>query len=202
MAGGRKHLDLVNKTFGNLKVLSYEGNSKWLCECKCGQRKIIRTGDLTGNKTQSCGCLKHSVSIKRFYKHGHQKERVYKIWQGMKTRCYNPNRKYYNRYGGRGIKVCQEWLDDFMNFYNWAMNNGYNDKLSIDRINVNGNYEPNNCRWVNKKIQARNTSANKFYTYNNETHCLAEWAEILNVSLKVLRHRIKHNLFETIYKKI
>ena len=109
----------------------------------------------------------------------------------MKQRCLNKNSKDYANYGGRGIKIYQEWIDNPITFYNWAINNGYNDNLSIDRIDNNGNYEPSNCRWVTPKEQARNRRNNKLITYNNETHCISEWAEITGIPRKCLEYRIR-----------
>ncbi len=111
----------------------------------------------------------------------------------MKYRCYNPKSQYYYRYGARDIKVCDEWLNDFKAFYDWSMANGYRDNLTIDRIDVNGNYEPSNCRWVSQKMQQNNRSNNRLITYNNETHTISEWAEICNISQACLRHRIERN---------
>ena len=108
----------------------------------------------------------------------------------MKKRCYNSNDKAYNYYGGRGIKVCDEWLNDFQTFYDWSMNNGYNEHLTIDRIDVNGNYEPNNCRWVDYKIQNRNSRHNTLFTIDGETRCLSEWCEILNLNYKNVLARV------------
>lgn len=120
--------------------------------------------------------------------HGMKKTRIYKSWERIKRRCNNP--KTYKNYGGRGIKVCDEWSKDFMAFYEWAMANGYRDDLTIDRIDVNGNYEPNNCRWVTMKEQENNRRNNHHITYNGETHTIAEWGDILNIPYKVLLQRI------------
>lgn len=108
----------------------------------------------------------------------------------MKGRCYNKNHTKYPNYGARGIKVCDEWLHEFMNFYNWSMSHGYKDNLTIDRIDVNGNYEPNNCRWADAKQQMRNTTRNVYYTINGETHCLSEWCEILNLNYQTVHSRM------------
>lgn len=129
------------------------------------------------------------------YKHGMWGKSIYNRWKHIKQRCYNPKDAAYKNYGGRGIKICDEWLDKekgFINFYNWAINNGYKDNLTIDRIDNNGDYSPNNCRWVTMKIQANNTRHNKKITFKNETHTLTEWSEILNINLQTLAHRIKN----------
>lgn len=112
------------------------------------------------------------------------------MWRGIKLRCYNKNSKRYKDYGGRGVAVCDKWKNDFMNFYDWAINNGYSDNLTIDRINNEGNYEPNNCRWVTIKQQSRNRRSNRNITINGETHCLSEWCEILGLNYKKVSARI------------
>lgn len=129
---------------------------------------------------------------KQLTKHNKYNSRIYRIWRGMKDRCYNINSKDYKNYGGRGIVVCDEWLNDFMSFYNWSMNNGYDDSLTIDRIDVNGNYEPSNCRWVTQKQQQRNRRNNKLFTYNGEVHYLSEWCELLHLNQNTIYNRINN----------
>ena len=186
--------DLAGQKFGRLTVISYQGQSKWLCKCECGNMKIICAKHLKSGDTKSCGCLnkkQYRINLsKNHYTHRQSSSRLYKIWKGIKDRCLNKNTPKYSIYGARGIIIYKEWLDDFMNFYNWAMANGYNDSLTIDRINVNGNYEPSNCRWVNQKIQQRNRRNNHLLTYMNETHCISEWAEIYNIKPLTLLARI------------
>ena len=121
--------------------------------------------------------------------HGQSKTRLYKIWVDMKRRCDNPNRKHYERYGGRGIAYCQEWKD-FSSFYKWAMENGYSEELTLDRINNDGNYEPNNCRWTNHKEQMNNTSRNHVISFNGKTQNLTQWAEEYGLSYNLLRDRL------------
>ena len=117
-------------------------------------------------------------------------KRISRIYSNMKTRCYNPTSNRYHCYGGRGIKVCDDWKSSFANFKEWALNNGYTDNLCLDRINNNGNYEPSNCRWVTKKQNSNNTSFNRILTYNGETHTMSEWCEILGVKLQTLSARM------------
>lgn len=126
-------------------------------------------------------------------KHGKCGTSIYRRYNHMKDRCYNKNNKDYKDYGGRGITICKEWLDDFMTFYDWSTSNGYNDTLTIDRIDVNGNYEPNNCRWVDMKQQSRNRRSNRLFTINGETRCLMEWCEILGLKYKTVATRIYTN---------
>lgn len=155
------------------------------CKCDCGNEVIVYQGKLTSGQTKSCGCLT--------LKHGLWKSRIYNIWRGILKRCYLKSSKDYKNYGGRGITVCDEWKNDFKAFYNWAMANKYEDNLSIDRINVNGNYEPTNCRWVKAKTQANNRSSNKLLTYKGETHTITEWAEKLNIARHLIYQRLQAN---------
>lgn len=131
-------------------------------------------------------------------KHGLSNSRLYRIWRGIINRCENPNRKAYPRYGGRGIKMCDEWRD-FINFYDWAIANGYQDNLTIDRIDNNGNYEPLNCRWATVKEQCRNQRTNRLITINGETKCLKEWCEIYKISYKTVHARIHRDNWSVIH---
>ena len=117
------------------------------------------------------------------------KTRLFAIWMKMKQRCNDKNDKAYKNYGGRGIRTCEEWQSDFVAFKNWAYENGYNDSLTIERIDVNGDYCPENCTWIPQKKQAINRRTSRFYTYNDETHCIAEWAKILKCNYWALRTR-------------
>ena len=200
-----KYKDLTNRKFGRLtvvrlhhKVQKYKPNGRpnghrfyWECKCSCGQTKIILADHLTRHKILSCGCLGRERASLASTKHKLHGTRIYGIWGSMIQRCKNEHIERYDIYGGRGIEVCKEWKEDFLNFYNWAINNGYKDNLSIDRINVNGNYEPSNCRWATAKEQARNMRTDVNLTYNGETHCVSEWAEITGIKVTTIRHRVK-----------
>lgn len=195
--------DLTNKRIGKLIVIKRVENdkfnrSKWLCKCDCGNYKIIAGTFLRTNKTRSCGCLFKEVHTKYAdeFKSTLKFKRLHRIWMGMKIRCNNKKSKDYKKYGQRGIKICDEWLNresGFINFYNWAINNGYQEGLSIDRINNNGNYEPNNCRWATLEQQANNTRKNRLITYNNKTQTLSEWAKELKIKYATLSNRINTN---------
>ena len=185
--------DITGQRFGKLTVIKYIGKDKnntslWLCKCDCGNfTKVLKT-NLSNNHTKSCGCLRKENTLSA--KHGKCHDNLYKIYYGIIKRCYNKNDQAFKNYGARGIVVCQEWLDDFMNFYNWAIDNNYRDGLSIDRIDNDGNYGPSNCKWSTPKQQARNRRSNKNYTINGETHCLKEWCEILELKYETAHARI------------
>ena len=155
------------------------------CKCECGNETLVYQGQLICGHTISCGCAQKKAK-------GLWKSRIYNIYRGILKRCYQPSQRSYKDYGGRGIIVCKEWKNNFLNFYEWAIQNGYSDNLTIDRIDVNGNYEPSNCRWISAKEQMRNRRINHYVTYNNETHCISEWAEILNIP--------KHRIYQRLHK--
>lgn len=125
------------------------------------------------------------------YKDGRKGTRLYRIYNAMKSRCYNPNIPSFKYYGGRGITVCNEWLNDFSTFKEWALNNGYNDNLTIERLDVNGNYEPSNCIWATYKVQANNMRSNRLITINGVTKNLTEWSEYYGINVKTVRDRLK-----------
>lgn len=158
-------IDLTGKKFGKLTVIqrsksiTYPSGGKsivYLCRCECGNEVMVLAGNLRQGHTTSCGCVRDEVRRVTHTKHGASSHRLHNIWTNIKQRCYNPLNADYKNYGERGISVCEEWRNDFRVFYNWAMANGYADDLTIDRVNVNGNYEPTNCRWATRLEQRHN----------------------------------------------
>lgn len=197
-----KFIDLTGQKFGRLTVVKRLPNNKyhyamWECKCDCGNIVKISSNSLRSKNTKSCGCLQKEKAKQTGLKNKRNiPNKIRNTLYRMKTRCYNCKSSKYKYYGGRGIKICSEWLDKengMMNFYNWAITNGYKDNLSIDRINVNGNYEPNNCRWATAKEQANNKRNNHYITYNGETRTMMEWSKILGISYNQLRDRIRRN---------
>lgn len=155
-----RYENLINKKFNLLTVISFHSKNKnnkvsWNCKCDCGGTTIVQSGNLKNSYVKSCGCLLKSNT--QNIKHGLKHHRLYNIWDNMKARCYRKTNPNYKHYGARGIHICQEWLTDFMNFYNWAISNGYSQELTIERENNDGNYEPLNCRWATIVEQSQNT---------------------------------------------
>lgn len=182
--------DLVGRRYGRLTVLGYAGGSKWHCRCDCGEERIIHTGALNFGVNKSCGCKSRDFIKGMATTHGLSKDPLYIVWQGIKHRCYNPKAKHYKSYGGRGITICEEWLNDFVPFYEWAISTGYRKGLTIDRIDVNGNYCPENCRWATQKEQMNNVRHNRMITHNGETKTARQWADFFGVPYHVFYGRV------------
>lgn len=160
MAGNPRKIDMAGQRFGRWTAIHQAGNAKggaalWMCQCECGTRRAVIGGDLRSGKSISCGCHRNEVSGSRFRKHAASNTRLYETWRNMRARCGDPNNQ---RYGGRGIKVCDEWRDDFSAFQAWAMENGYSDLLTIERVNIDLGYQPDNCTFVSAAEQAGNRS--------------------------------------------
>ena len=183
-----KLIDLTGQKFGRLTVISRAENkgkrAAWNCLCECGNKIIVRGTNLQRGTTKSCGCLKIELTSERHRTHGKRHTKLYNVWCGMKARCYNQNQNSYPIYGGKGITVCKEWLDDFNNFYQWAMQNGYADGLTIERKDGNNGYCPENCEWIPKEKQSSNLCTNIVVEHNGERRTLADWARIYGVSYK------------------
>lgn len=193
--------DLTGQKFGRLTVLrqapdkikpSGAHSKMWECKCDCGNIKIISRSSLVSGDTVSCGCYHKEHAHDYGKKHGLTNTKLYTKWSGIVQRCTNPNAIHYDMYGGRGITICDEWRNDFYSFYSWSIENGYKDGLTIDRIDNNKGYYPENCRWTDLKTQANNTRRNHYITYNNETKTLTQWARLLNVNVETLRYRVNH----------
>ena len=193
------NFNCVGLTFNYLTVLEDTGKTKGIhklvkVRCKCGKEKTMQLCKLTNNSTKSCGCYKDSKKTnehKIAYEYIKNNRRLYGIYSDMKSRCLNQKSKAYNYYGGRGIKVCSEWLGEegFTTFFEWSMANGYADNLEIDRIDVNGNYEPNNCRWATKKEQSRNKRNTIYLEYFGEKKTLFDWADMFNIKYPTISSR-------------
>jgi hypothetical protein len=189
----KKVFDITGKKFGKLTVLRQEyiknHSVYWLCQCDCGKECVVKGDKIKSGHTKSCGCKKHEIwGGKRT--HGETKTRLYAIWGGMITRCRNMNREKAKKdYQDRGIGVCPEWTD-FSVFQAWALANGYSEDFTIDRIDNDKGYFPGNCRWADAKTQANNKRNNINLSFNNETHTVAQWAEIMDIKYGTLYNRI------------
>lgn len=198
-----KSIDEVGNVYGRLTVMErVENNTKrrgaiFRCECSCGNSEyLVFGGDLRKGRVNSCGCYKSELVTKNNTTHGMKSSRIYRIYHNMITRCTKKNNPGYERYGKRGIKVCDEWSSEtgFSNFLEWSMNNGYSEELSIDRINNDGNYEPANCRWVTNDIQANNKSTSRFYELNGETKTVSQWSKRYNINYDNLINRLNKGM--------
>lgn len=186
--------DITGKRFGRLTVICFDHNdhhhnSYWLCECDCGNRTVVTRGGLTSGNTTSCGCYNRERVRESTTTHGLSRTPLYKVWRDIRTRCENENNSAYHRYGGRGIRICEKW-HDFENFKNWADSSGYDVGLTIDRIDNDGDYCPENCRWVDWSVQGNNRSTNRLVEYKGQVHNIMEWSKTLGVNYSTLRGRI------------
>ncbi len=188
--------DITGQRFGRLTVVgrsgsSIDGKAMWLCQCDCGNTVRVIGKSLRAGLTRSCGCYKHEVAKTTLRTHGQRYTRLYYTWLGMKDRCNNPNNKSYCRYGGVGVKVCEEW-EQFEPFYEWAMSNGYRDDLTIDRIDCSKGYSPDNCRWADAKTQSRNRRNVLIFTYRGFTENLSALCERFGKDYRLVIYRIEH----------
>ena len=196
--------DLTGKVFGRLTVLkeaeerSKKGYIQWICQCSCENKTIIvvPSNRLKSKKTQSCGCLQKETISKMNkeraqYSEEDRNNRLFRIWKGMLARTSYKSQKSYKDYGERGITVCDEWKNNFFIFKDWAFKNGYSDDLTIDRINNNGNYCPENCKWSTRKGQENNQRSNIIISFEGESHTAAQWAEIMGITKSCIYKRIQ-----------
>lgn len=208
-----KFIDLTGHRYGRLVVIERAENNKhgisqFLCQCDCGNKKIICGKFLRDGDTISCGCFRKEVASNTHRKHGFRETRLYHVWQDIKTLCYNPNDSRYKYYGGRGIIVCDEWKDNFQAFYDWAIESGYKEEIqangynkwTIERIDNNGNYEPDNCCWATMEAQCNNTRRNRLIKYKGADFTVAQVAKERGLRGDTLLWRInnKTNIQEAI----
>lgn len=190
----RKAVDMTGYKFNNCEVLyrveNRYGVAHWKCKCRCGKLFVSAGSNIRKGKTNSCGCYqKEKVSNTR-KTHGKSESRLYGVWESMKQRCNNPNNPNYNRYGGRGIKIYSNWNNSFESFSNWAYANDYHDNLTIDRVDNNGNYEPENCRWVDCRAQSRNRNSNRLLKFQGKELCVAEWSDLTGINSNTILNRL------------
>lgn len=202
----------INKKYNRLTIKSVNGEVKgrcstWLnCQCECGNMKVVRFDYLMNGRTKSCGCYRSDNARKQskdLETHHLSNTRLFIIHRAMKRRCYDKRVKQYKNYGARGIKVCDEWLNSLESFAKWSYDNGYNDTLTIDRIDNNGNYEPNNCRWVDQQTQQNNKRNNIKIEHNGKIKTISQWSKELDISYSKLYSRIvkKNMTIENILKE-
>ena len=197
-------MDMLGKKFGRLTVIALHRLDKgkyWLCQCECGGITLKRTGDLNWSikkrRKIGCGCTRKE-SIKKAAeasrqvntKHGLNHSKLHYMYDNMRKRCYRPGTNRYERYGGRGIGICDEWRNDRSEFYRWALENGWQEGMSIDRINVDGHYSPSNCRFIPIGRQSSNTSRNRFLCWRGRKQTVSDWARELGIRSSALQHRV------------
>ena len=183
-----KLVDLCGKRFGELVVVERDTSRKgtyWRCRCSCGNMTSVKASNLTFSLVKSCGCLKYRPHST----HHLSKHPLYNVWYHMKRRCYDSKNPFYKDYGGRGITICDEWLD-FENFYKWSMDNGYEKGLTVDRIDNDMGYSPENCRLVKMDVQANNSRSCRMITYNGKTQNLMQWCDELGLDYKRVHNRL------------
>ena len=190
---GIRYGRLVGKKF----IEKRNAKHYWDFLCDCGKTKTINLQSVTGGAVKSCGCFALERCMAGIaLKHGDARKgkvlKIHKVWRKMIDRCHNPNCAAYKYYGAKGILMCDEWRHNYVAFRDWSYQHGYSEDLTIDRIDNTKGYSPDNCKYSTAKEQARNRTTSRMVTYNGETHCLAEWAEIMNISAPNLRYRISH----------
>lgn len=191
--------NLAGQKFGKLEAIKIVGKAndrhlKWLCKCECGNYTIVNSNTLKSGEILSCGCYKRQITSETHSKHKLTKSKLHFIWTSMKQRCFNKNNKSYKYYGDRGIIVCDEWANDFCKFKDWSLSNGYKEGLSIERINVNGNYEPSNCKWIPLKQQFLNTRKVQIIEYKNEKNTINYFCNKFNIAHSTFRRYLKKGM--------
>lgn len=192
-----KFIDMTGRVYGRLTIIKRVPTPKhlrvthWECKCECGNLIVTSRPNLITGHTTSCGCYARELISGNKYRETHNESttRLYYVWQNMKQRCYDESLENYKDYGGRGIKICDEWME-YANFANWAKANGYKNNLSIDRIDVNGDYKPTNCRWVTMKQQNRNKTTTRYIELKGVKKSVGEWSEILNIPISTIINRL------------
>lgn len=182
-------LTVTEKVKGKILKSGYEQQT-YKCVCDCGNEVTLPYSSLTTGNTTSCGCYFKEELIKRNTTHGKSKTKLYDVWREMRRRCSKEKDLSYQYYGARGISVCDEWDSNYENFYNWAIKSGYSEGLEIDRIDVDGDYSPSNCRWVTRKEQMNNISRNRYVTIRKNTKTLSQWGELFNINPQTLWSRL------------
>ena len=201
MINSNKEINKINHLTPIKFCFIKNNRSFWLFKCDCGKKVIREKSSVITGHTKTCGCRMVPYDFKKL-----KNTRLFSIWRGMRDRCNLENKSNYKYYGGRGIKVCPEWdknyTQAFLCFYKWAINNGYKDGMTIDRINNDKDYCPENCRWVYSKEQGENKRNNIIIEYNGEKHCITHWARIINKSRKFINNRLKKGIpFDKILKE-
>lgn len=191
-----KLIDLTGRRFGRLVVMEREQHRKskgiaWVCMCDCGKKTIVTSDKLKNGHTKSCGCLWLETIKQSNRKHGQTETKLYRVWRGIISRTCNPSSTNYANYGGRGITICEEWRKSFETFCEWAVQNGYAEGLSIDRIDNDMGYYPQNCRFITMKEQSKNTRRNRYLEFNGMRMTESDWADSLGIRRETLCFRLK-----------
>lgn len=174
------------------KIISNKPRRMFRCQCECGNMGEVQLVCLRNGHSTSCGCEQKKKASKANTKHGLEKHPLYNTWKNMKKRCNNPKATGYENYGGRGICVCGDWSNNFQSFYDWSLNNGWSKELTIDRINCDGNYCPENCRWATVETQMNNRTKSHYVNYNGETFTLSTLAKHLDIPYNIVRYRLSN----------
>lgn len=183
----------LGEKYGRLTVVGFVHKRKkwyWKCRCDCGNEVVAQGCIVRSGHTTSCGCYQKEKASEANLTHGMTRSRLYRIYNAAKNRCYNSGQPNYENYGGRGIRMCEEWLNSFDSFKDWALSTGYDDDLTLEREDVNGMYCPENCRWATRAEQSRNTRRNHLYTHNGRTQILTDWCAELGLNFHTVEYKI------------